>query len=156
MGKLEKEFKEFLILNEDRISSESRKFKDIYIGGNHLLRQYEDKSKIYYLTSPDSITIPNLYIDIFTHFNVSYSGKISEYRDYEKLDTIDKIIYDSIYLSIDIQSNLLYYKTNDILGRIEEIVNLGGTKEIRELVEKVIGLSIEPWIIENLNGSIEI
>ena len=84
-------------------------------------------------------------------------------KDYTKtvniaipLDTLDKIIYDSIYLSIDIQSNLLYYKTNDILGRIEEIVNLGGTKEIRELVEKEINLSIEPWIIENLNGSIEI
>ena len=152
-----KEFKEFLVLNEDRIYSKPQEFCDVYLGGNHLLRRHDDKCIIYFLTSSDSITIPQFYLDIFTHFNVAYSGKISEYIDKPKqVNDLDEIILDSVLLAVDIQSSLLYYKTDKILGRIEKIVNLGGTEKIREIVEDEIKLTIKPWIIENTNGSIEI
>lgn len=159
MGNFEKIFREYLILNESRIISEPKPFKDAYIGGNYLLRQYEKISTIHFLTSPDSIIIPNLFIDIFTGFNTEYSGQIGELlmtpdRPDDKL--INRTIRYSLCLARDIQSNMLYYKTNTILGSIEKLVDLGGLSRLRELIKELTGLTIDPWRIENLNKSIEI
>ena len=50
----------------------------------------------------------------------------------------------------------MFYRTNTILGYIEKIVNLGGTKIIREIVKDVSNLKLDPWVIENLNTTTEI
>jgi hypothetical protein len=73
-----------------------------------------------------------------------------------KLIGTDKIILDSVLLARDIQSSLLYYKSQSILELVEDIVNTGGTKVIRDIVKQEIGLDIEPWVIENLSGRTEI
>ena len=154
---LEYSFREFLYLNDSKISVENKKFKDVFLGGNYLLRCYNRESTIHFLTSPDSITIPNIYIDIFNLFNVTYTGKLAYFIDQRsELKGTDKIILDSVLMSRDIQSSLLYYKSQSILELIEDIVNTGGTKTIRDIIKQEIELEIDPWVIENLSGRIEI
>ena len=154
---LEYDFREFLYLNDSKILVEKKKFKDVYLGGNYLLRCYNLESTIYFLTSSDSITIPNIYIDIFNLFNVVYTGKLAYFMEKRpNLIGTDKIILDSVLLARDIQSSLLYYKSQSILELVEDIVNTGGTKVIRDIVKQEIGLDIEPWVIENLSGRTEI
>ena len=158
MKDFEKIFKEYLILNESRINSPKREFKDVYLGGNHLLRSFGNTSIIYFLTTSDSIVIPNIYLDLFTGFNTEYSGLISELLEKENSleNRISKTIRYLLQLSREIQSNLLFYKTDSILSYIEKIVNLGCLKDIRRIVNELTGLIIDPWKIENLNQTVDI
>ena len=153
----EKIFREYLILNESRINFQKKEFKDVYLGGNHLLRQYEFTYTIHFLTSPDSIIIPTQYIDLFTKFNTEYSGIISELLAEKEspLDkTMNKLLRYLLQLSRDMQSSMLFYKTESILTYIEKIVDLNILNQFRGIVNELTGLKIDPWKIENLNQSI--
>lgn len=159
MKDFEKIFREYLILNESRINFQKKEFKDVYIGGNHLLRQYEFTYTIYFLTSSDSITIPTQYIDLFTSFNTEYSGIISELlseKENPQDKTINKLLRYLLQLSRDIQSSMLFYKTESILINIEKIVDLNNLDQLRGLVCELTGLKIDPWRIENLNQDVSI
>ena len=88
---------------------------------------------------------------------MTYTGKLAYFIDQRsELKGTDKIILDSVLMSRDIQSSLLYYKSQSILELIEDIVNTGGTKTIRDIIKQEIELEIDPWVIENLSGRIEI
>ena len=158
MKDFEKIFREFLILNENRIEIKKNPFKDVYIGENHLLRCYEYKYTIHYLKSSDSIQIPSPYIDIFTNFNTEYSGQISELLNdnnpHEK--RFNKTLRYLLKLSRDLQSNILFYKTDSIIDSIEKIVDLGMLIEVRNTVKELTGLKLDPWKIENLNQCVSI
>lgn len=156
MGNFEKIFREFLYLNDGRIWSEKKKLSDIILEGNYVLRVYEYTSTIYFLVSSDSITIPNLFIDIFTNFDTEYSGKSAELISSPGVGKREEILRLSLLLSRDLKSNQLFYRTDTILGYIEKIVNLGGTKIIRDIVKEVSNLKLDPWVIENLNTTIEV
>lgn len=157
MKNFEKIFREFLILNESRISFQKKEFKDVFLGGNHLLRQFNYTYTIHFLTSPDSIIIPTPYVDLFTKFNTEYSGIISELLA-EKENPLDKkinkLLRYLLQLSRDIQSSMLYYKTDTILMYIEKIVDLNTLDQVRGLVSELTGLKIDPWKIENLNQEV--
>ncbi len=159
MKDFEKIFREYLILNESRINFKKKEFKDVFLGGNHLLRQFEYTYTIHFLTSSDSITIPTPYVDLFTKFNTEYSGIISELLS-EKENPLDKkinkLLRYLLQLSRDIQSSMLYYKTNSILMIIEKIVDLNILDQLRGIVSELTGLIIDPWKIENLNQSVTI
>lgn len=157
MKDFEKIFREYLILNESRISFKKKEFKDVFLGGNHLLRQFEYEYTVHFLTSSDSIIIPTPYIDLFTKFNTEYSGIISELLA-EKEDPhdkkINKLLRYLLQLSRDIQSSMLYYKTDSILMTIEKIVDLNILDQLRGIVSELTGLKIDPWKIENLNQEV--
>lgn len=159
MKDFEKIFREYLILNESRLSFQKKEFKDVYIGGNHLLRRYEFTYTIHFLTSPDSITIPTQYIDLFTSFNTEYSGIIAELlseKENPQDKTINKLLRYLLQLSRDIQSSMLFYKTESILMNIEKIVDLNNLEQLRGIVRELTGLKIDPWRIENLNQNVSI
>ena len=157
MKDFEKIFREYLILNESRISFKKKEFRDVFLGGNHLLRQFEYEYTVHFLTSSDSIIIPTPYIDLFTKFNTEYSGIISELLA-EKEDPhdkkINKLLRYLLQLSRDIQSSMLYYKTDSILMTIEKIVDLNILDQLRGIVSELTGLKIDPWKIENLNQEV--
>lgn len=161
MTTFEKIFREFLILNDSRLNFRKKEFKDVYLEGNYLLRQFKDTYTIYFLTSSDTITIPTSYIDLFTKFNTEYSGLISEIlaggneKDPQEKN-INKLIRYLLQLSRDIQSNVLFYRKDSILSCIEKIVDLGILSKFRDLVKELTGLILDPWKIENLNQSISI
>lgn len=158
MKDFEKIFREFLILNGSRITIKKNPFKDVYIGGNHLLRCYDYAYTIHYLNSSDSIMIPSAYIDIFNDFNVEYSGFVSELlsnvNPHDK--KINKTLRYLLQLSRDLQSNLLFYRTESILENIEKIVDLGELNSVRIIVSELTGLKLDPWKIENLNQCVSI
>lgn len=157
MGNFEKIFKEFLFLNEGRIWNTKKPFSDIILEGNYLLRVQDFTSTIYFLISSDSIIIPNLFIDIFTSFDTEYSGYSAELiKESNVKNTREELLRLSLLLSRDLRSNQLFYRTNTILGYIEKIVNLGGTRIIRDIVKDSSGLKLDPWVIENLNTTVEI
>lgn len=158
MGDIEKNFRDFLFLNSGKVCPERKKFQDTYLGGNHLLRTYEDKIIIYFLNSPDSVTIPCIYVDIFNLFSISYTGKVAEWLNLgePQFKGLDRILYLSIKLSRNIQSEQLYYKSGEILSLIEKIVDNGGTKKIRGMIRELTEINVDPWLIENLNNNIEV
>ena len=159
MKDFEKIFREYLILNESRINFQKKEFRDVYLGGNHLLRQFEYTYTIHFLTSPDSIIIPTQYIDIFTKFNTEYSGIISELleeKESPQEKKINKLLRYLLNLSRDIQSSMLFYKTESILMYIEKIVDLNILDQLRGIISELTGLKIDPWKIENLNQSVTI
>lgn len=157
MKDFEKIFREYLILNESRINFQKKEFKDIYLDGNYLLRQFEYTYTIHFLTAPDSIIIPTSYIDLFTSFNTEYSGIISELLS-EKENPLDKkinrLLRYLLQFSRDIQSSMLFYKTESILTCVEKIVDLNNLDQLRGIVCELTGLKIDPWRIENLNQEV--
>ena len=134
--------KDTLFFFEDELEK-SLPIKEIYLGSDMFSRSSKDKVTVYYLESSNQIEIPGSYLNLFLELNRKEGDQL---RGLEGGG-----LQEFISLGINLPGMLLYRTDargiRSILGKMVTI----GTSEIRKIVSK-----LKPWIISNINNTLEI
>ena len=123
--KLSDIFSEFV--NEDKMNWFSDKpLKSLYdksISSSMILRYYDNKFTIYYLTSGTKVIIPREYISLFYRFYSKFGNKIEAYKKEIRIeDKLDEFIYSFSLLS---RSIMLAGSVDKFNQSLENIIHLG-------------------------------
>lgn len=111
--------------------------KDIILGELTIARLNNKGCTIHYLSNGNSVCIPQIWIDIFTSFNV-YSGAQVIHIG-KGLDRVDNVIYYMLLLvvSLDLKRGDEFL---EILGKLSEIKTI----DFREWVEEKFNINLRP------------
>lgn len=141
--KLSDIFSEFA--NEDKMNWFSDKpLKSLYdksISSSMILRYYDNKFTIYYLTSGTKVIIPREYISLFYRFYSRFGNKIEAYKKEIQIeDKLDEFIYSFSSLS---RSIILTGSVDKLKQSLENIIHLG-TEVFRSWVQDEFEIDLLP------------
>lgn len=141
--KLSDIFSEFA--NEDKMNWFGDKpLKSLYdksISSSMILRYYDNKFTIYYLTSGTKIIIPREYISLFYRFYSRFGNKIEAYKKEIQIeDKLDEFIYSFSSLS---KSIILTGSVDKFNQSLENIIHLG-TEVFRSWVQDEFEIDLLP------------
>ena len=141
--KLSDIFSEFV--NEDKMNWFSDKpLKSLYdksISSSMILRYYDNKFTIYYLTSGTKVIIPREYISLFYRFYSRFGNKIEAYKKEIQIeDKLDEFIYSFSSLS---RSIILTGSVDKFNQSLENIIHLG-TEVFRSWVQDEFEIDLLP------------
>lgn len=141
--KLSDIFSEFA--NEDKMNWFGDKpLKSLYdksISSSMILRYYDNKFTIYYLTSGTKIIIPREYISLFYRFYSRFGNKIEAYKKEIQIeDKLDEFIYSFSSLS---KSIILTGSVDKFNQSLENIIHLG-TEAFRSWIQDEFEIDLLP------------
>ncbi len=141
--KLSDLFSEFV--NEDKMNwSSDKPLKSLYdksISSSMILRYYDNKFTIYYLTSGTKVIIPREYISLFYRFYSKFGNKIEAYKKEIQIeDKLDEFIYSFSLLS---RSIMLTGSVDKFNQSLENIIHLG-TEVFRSWIQDEFEIDLLP------------
>ena len=143
--------KEYLYLNPYQEVKPRKTLKDTMISGNALFREYKNTGVLYFLETPQTITIPIQYLSLWRSLDVM-SGEQLLYVPIQGLSRLDLFI-------VGLEKFIKYLGTSTEVTSdgLELILVLSrlGTTEIREFLEEQ-GISFKPWIFDSIQKTLEL
>lgn len=113
------------------------------LGSDMFVRVSSDMATIHYLSSSDQIEIPGSYLNLFQLLNVREGDRIHEVYESD--------LHEFIYYGIELPKILLYRGDSRGIRNIICKMVLLGTSKLRGILP-----NLKPWVLKNINSTIEV